>query len=518
MGKKVLVAMSGGIDSSVAALLLKSRGYNVAGVTMRFGVLTEGDQKRSCTATAVEDAQKVCRHLDIPHYVLDYAAELENNVISYFISEYGRGRTPNPCVRCNRELKFGSLLDKALAMGFDFLATGHYAEIEARPSGYLLKKPRDKKKDQTYFLYAIPYEKLGHILFPLAPYTKDEIMQMAKQSLLPVAHNQESQDICFVPRKNYQEFLLSRGCMMRPGPIVDMNGKVLGQHRGIIFHTIGQRGGLGISHPTPLYVVSIDAVKNRIVVGEKKDVMGRGLVAGGINWLAKDWPKQVHAKIRYRKKEALCEVTKEKDKLKVIFAEEQEAITPGQSVVFYDDDRVLGGGIIETVLPPDQYDETKDSNRMMKVRGKVLAVNISQKKGEKKSNIHCGLFVENLGLENDAHAQADVVRQVSLLAKESIEKIRAKGLDVQYGDFAENLTTEGIDLPSLPIGTRLKIGDKVLLEVSQIGKVCHNRCNIFYTVGDCVMPREGIFAKVITGGEIKVHDEIEILDEQRRNV
>lgn len=354
MGEKVLVAMSGGIDSSVAALLLKNRGYDVAGVTMRFGSLTEGDQKRSCTSTAVEDAQNICSHLNIPHYVLDYAAELETNVISYFISEYGRGKTPNPCVRCNRDLKFGSLLEKALAMGFDFLATGHYADIETRGSVYALKRPRDRKKDQTYFLYAIPLEKLGNILFPLTPYTKEEVIRIAKQHRLPVADHRESQDICFVPQKNYQDFLIGRGIQAKPGPIVDLHGKILGRHRGIIFHTIGQRGGLGISHPTPLYVVSLDARRNTIVVGEKKDVMGKALLAGNINTLADHWPKDVHAKIRYRKKEALCEVTKEKEKLKVIFAEEQEAITPGQSIVFYDQDRVLGGGIIEKVLTSEE--------------------------------------------------------------------------------------------------------------------------------------------------------------------
>jgi len=350
MSKKVLVAMSGGVDSSVAATLLKKEGYDVSGVTMCLGIAAEGDSARCCGAEAIDDAKRVCDRLKIPHYVFDYAAELENKIIAKFISEYKKGRTPNPCVECNRHLKFGSLLDKALTLGFNFLATGHYAAIEENQSGYFLVRPKDKKKDQTYFLYPIPYEKLENILFPLASLTKDEVREMAKKASLPVAEKQDSQDICFVTQKNYQEFLLGRGQELKTGPIVDMRGNILGRHRGILFHTIGQRGGLGISHPTPLYVVSIDPDNNKIVVGEKKDLRAKGLFAGDVNMLAQNWPEQVYAKIRYRKKEALCAVTTENGRIKVIFAEEQEAITPGQSVVFYDHDRVLGGGIIEEVL------------------------------------------------------------------------------------------------------------------------------------------------------------------------
>lgn len=350
MTKKVLVAMSGGVDSSVAAMLLKNEGYDVSGVTMCLGIAAEGDDARCCGADAIDDAKRVCDRLGIPHYVFDYAAELEDMVIAKFVSEYRIGRTPNPCVECNRHLKFGSLLEKAKGLGFDFLATGHYATIEKNEEGYCLSRAKDKKKDQTYFLYAMPYAGLANVLFPLASLTKDEVRDVAKKESLPVAEKQESQDICFVTQKNYQQFLLDRGQKFQPGPIVDMQGKILGRHRGIIFHTIGQRGGLGISHKTPLYVVSIDPDKNRIVVGEKKDLMAKGLSAGNINRLVQSWPGQVYAKIRYRKKEALCEVTAENDRLKVIFSDAQEAITPGQSVVFYDHDRVLGGGEIEEVL------------------------------------------------------------------------------------------------------------------------------------------------------------------------
>jgi tRNA-specific 2-thiouridylase len=350
MSKKVMVAMSGGVDSSVAAMLLTDEGYNVSGVTMCLGIAAEEDSARCCGATAIDDAKRVCDRLKIPHYVFDYAGELEDKVIAKFISEYKKGRTPNPCVECNRYLKFGSLLEKAKVLGFDFLATGHYAAIERNKEGYCLKRAKDRKKDQTYFLYPMPYEGLENVLFPLAPLTKDEVRAIAKKASLPVAEKQESQDICFVTQKNYQEFLLERVQKLNPGPIVDIQGKILGRHRGIIFHTIGQRGGLGISHATPLYVVSIDPDENRIVVGEKKDLMAKGLVAGDMNMLVQSWPGQVYAKIRYRKKEALCEVTAANGRLKVIFAEEQEAITPGQSVVFYENDRVLGGGVIEEVL------------------------------------------------------------------------------------------------------------------------------------------------------------------------
>ncbi len=350
MSKKVLVAMSGGVDSSVAAMLLKNEGYDISGVTMCFGVRDEGDRVRCCGPTAVDDARRVCDRLRILHYVFDYATQLEEMVIAKFIGEYMKGRTPNPCVDCNRYLKFGTLLEKAKILGFDFLATGHYAAIERNGAGFCLKRPKDRKKDQTYFLYAISRNSLGDVLFPLASLAKDEVREMAKKSSLPVAEKQESQDICFVTQKNYQAFLSERLKGLNPGLILDLQGNILGQHRGIIFYTIGQRGGLGISHKTPLYVVSINPDKNEIVVGEKKDLKARGLIAGDLNMLSETWPRQVCAKIRYRKKEALCGTTLENNRIRVTFTEEQEAITPGQSVVFYENDRVLGGGVIEEVL------------------------------------------------------------------------------------------------------------------------------------------------------------------------
>jgi tRNA-specific 2-thiouridylase len=350
MSKKVLVAMSGGVDSSVAAMIIKNEGYDVSGVSMCLGIRNEEDRVRCCGPAAVDDAKKVCSRLKIPHYIFDYSDELEEKVVARFVSEYLRGRTPNPCVDCNRYLKFGSLLEKAKVLGFDFLATGHYAAIERNDGGFLLKKPRDKRKDQTYFLYPIPYDGLGSILFPLASLTKEEVRQMATEAALPVARKQESQDICFVTQKNYQTFLLERVQDFEPGPILDMQGNVLGKHRGIIFYTIGQRGGLGISSRTPLYVISINYEDNHIIVGEKKDLKANGLVAGDLNLFVGNLPREVSAKIRYRKREAPCTVDLKGNTVRVTFTEEQEAITPGQSVVFYAEDRVLGGGIIEGVL------------------------------------------------------------------------------------------------------------------------------------------------------------------------
>lgn len=342
--------MSGGVDSSVAALILKNQGYEVTGVTMCLGLKSEEEQVKCCGPTAADDARRVCDHLDIPHYVFNYAKEMEQEVIGRFVSEYLKGRTPNPCVDCNRHLKFGSLLTIAKGMGFDFLATGHYAAIEHIGDTVYLKRPKDRRKDQTYFLYPIPYEGLKSVLFPLASLTKEEVRDMAAKTSLPVAGKKESQDICFVSQKNYQSFLSERISVLEPGPIVDTHGKILGMHKGIVSYTIGQRSGLRISHEKPLYVIAKDAAQNRIIVGEKEQLKGRGLIAANFNRLVETWPADVSAKIRYRKKEASCSVVFNDENVRVTFVEEQEAIAPGQSVVFYADDCVLGGGEIEEVF------------------------------------------------------------------------------------------------------------------------------------------------------------------------
>ena len=350
MKGKVFVAMSGGVDSSAAAFLLKEAGYAVTGVTMCLGIREEGDRTRCCGLDAIDDAKHVCDQLQIPHFVFDYAAEMEERIINKFVEEYQRGRTPNPCIDCNRYLKFGTLLNKARGIGFDYLATGHYARIEREKDAWHLLRPKDKIKDQTYFLYPIKVEDLSSILFPLGALSKEEVRTLAKKAGLHVAQKAESQDICFVTQGDYRQFFQEKKVVTEAGDIFDMAGNILGRHKGIIYYTIGQRGGLGISAKTPLFVVEIDAVKNKVVVGEKKDLYSVGLIAGEVNLLTNDLPAEIEAKIRYRKKPARCSVQKEGDKLKVVFKEAQESITPGQAVVLYAGDEVLGGGVIEEVI------------------------------------------------------------------------------------------------------------------------------------------------------------------------
>jgi len=348
--KKVLLAISGGVDSSVAAWLLKEEGYEVAGVTMCLGVREEGDGTRCCGRDAIDDAREVCGVLGIPHYVLDYAPLMETCVIDKFVREYRRGRTPNPCIDCNRYLKFGRLLQQARAMGFDYLATGHYARIEQQENRWVLKRAKDPGKDQTYFLYPIPVEALEHILFPLADWMKDEVRKIARQTGLPIAEKPESQDLCFVTQDSYGDFLRELGCPVQPGPIVDRAGRILGEHSGTVFYTIGQRHGLRISSPHPLYVVAIDTAKNSVIVGPKLDVYAPGLIAGEMNWLVPEIPHVAEAKIRHRKRSAPCRIIQEGNRIRVHFAEDQDAITPGQAVVLYSGDEVLGGGVIEEAL------------------------------------------------------------------------------------------------------------------------------------------------------------------------
>jgi tRNA-specific 2-thiouridylase len=350
MRKKVLVAMSGGVDSSVAALLLKENGYTVTGVTMCLGIREDGERTRCCGLDAIDDAKHVCNQLQIPHFVFDFANEMEEHVINKFTAEYQRGKTPNPCIDCNRYLKFGILLDKARGIGFDYLATGHYARIEKCTDTWHLMRPKDRIKDQTYFLYPIKTDDLSSILFPLGYLNKEEVRTQAKKAGLHVADKTESQDICFVTQGDYRQFFLEKNLSSVEGDIIDAAGNILGKHRGIIFYTIGQRSGLGISSKTPLYVAEIDARKNQVIVGEKKALQAKGLIAGDINLLTDELPIEVEAKIRYRKKPARCKISREGKNLKVIFKEPQESITPGQAVVLYAGDEVLGGGVIEKVI------------------------------------------------------------------------------------------------------------------------------------------------------------------------
>lgn len=350
MSKKIMIAMSGGVDSAVAALLLKDQGCDVVGVTMCFNIAA-GDRKRPscCGIEGIEDAKRVAEQLSIPHYVLNFGKELEEVVVLDFINEYISGRTPNPCVRCNQYLKFGTLLKKARALGLDHLATGHYARIEKKGKAYLLKKGVDKKKDQSYFLCHILRKELSRILFPLGELTKEEVRHIAKKRGLCVADKPASQEICFITDNDYRAFLKTRlnKAYFHQGDIVDKHGKVLGHHHGIFNFTIGQREGLGISAQHPLYVIGLDEADNRVIVGKKEDVYSKRLIATEPNILAKEAFTCVKAKIRYNHPQASAKVSfLTKDKLRVDFSTPQAAITPGQFVVFYKGDLVLGGAKI----------------------------------------------------------------------------------------------------------------------------------------------------------------------------
>lgn len=355
MKKKVLLGMSGGVDSSVSAVLLQKQGYEVIGCTMKLWEPSESEEESSCCGNqAIYDAKRVCDKLGIPHYTINCKQEFKEKVVDNFIQEYKEARTPNPCIECNRYLKFGTFYQKAKELECDYIATGHYASIEFsnRYQQYVLKKSKEEKKDQTYFLYTIPKEELAHIIFPLQDYlNKEDTRKIAEENNLAVAHKKDSQEICFVPNDNYQSFLKKYGKYQeKKGSIVLKNGKVLGQHQGLIHYTIGQRKGLGISYQEPLYVLELNKEKNQVVVGPEKELYGRQLYVEELNWMIANnfkEPIKCKAKVRYRAKEADCVVYIEEEKTRVIFDSEQRAITPGQSIVFYDEDSVvLGGGKI----------------------------------------------------------------------------------------------------------------------------------------------------------------------------
>jgi len=360
--QKVVVAMSGGVDSSVAAFLLQEMGFDVVGLTMNlFSLpkeLCQSEQLRSCCGErAVEDAHRVAIRLGIPHFLVSLRREFEASVIADFVREYDRGRTPNPCIRCNERVKFRILLGRARRLGADFIATGHHARVvkDCRSRCYLLKKGKDREKDQSYFLYRLGQAQLARILFPIGGHTKSEVRDIARRRGLPVAAKPESQEICFAPLGDYSKFLAQRTSgPFRTGPIKNREGRTLGEHKGIGHYTIGQRRGLGISAPRPLYVVGIDAAENAIIVGEERDLYQKGLLASEVHWVSGktlDEPVVVRAKIRYKHQEARALVVPiSSHRARVEFDRPQRAITPGQSIVFYHRDVVLGGGIISRAL------------------------------------------------------------------------------------------------------------------------------------------------------------------------
>ena len=362
--KTVVVGMSGGVDSSVAALLLKEQGYNVIGVTMQIWKDEDRDVQEEnagcCGLSAVDDARRVAQSLGIPYYVMNFKQEFERDVIDYFVDSYKKGETPNPCIACNRKVKWESLLSRSMNIGADYIATGHYAKVVQLPNGrYALKQSKTIKKDQTYALYNLTQDQLAKTLMPVGDYEKEEIRELAEKINLRIANKPDSQDICFVPDGNYTEFLESyTGEKAKPGNFVDLEGKVIGQHNGISHYTVGQRKGLGLSLGKPAFVVKVDAELNQVVIGDNKDTFNFALRANQLNFMPFDQlegEKLFMAKIRYSHKPALCKVRLvAEDTMEVIFQDAQRAITPGQAVVLYDEDMVVGGG---TIIGPVEVSE-----------------------------------------------------------------------------------------------------------------------------------------------------------------
>lgn len=355
--KKAMIAMSGGVDSSVAAYLISRQGYETIGVTMKLfrnedvGVSSE---KTCCSADDVEDARLVADRLGIPYYVFNYTDNFKLQVITRFVEAYRNGRTPNPCIDCNRYIKFNQLMQRAMELNFDYVVTGHYAivEYDEKSGRYLLKKAADDTKDQSYVLYSLTQEQLSHILFPLGKLTKAQVREIAAEQGFYNADKRDSQDICFVPDGNYAKFIEDWcGIKFNNGDFVDKDGHFIAKHKGIINYTIGQRKGLGIAAKAPYYVVKKDLAKNEIVLGANEDLFSDTLTATDVNFISiakLTEPMTVKAKVRYKQKETEAVISPlENGKVKVKFTEPQRAIAPGQAVVFYDGDIVVGGGTIE---------------------------------------------------------------------------------------------------------------------------------------------------------------------------
>lgn len=358
---RLAVAMSGGVDSSMAAAFLKEEGYEIIGLTMHLWNPAQdepGSFGRCCSWEDIRDARRVADALGFPHYVINLREAFEEEIVQYFVREYQRCRTPNPCLPCNERMKFRLLLRQAEKLGACGLATGHYARVvyDAGKNRYLLLRGLDRSKDQSYFLSSLNQEQLGRALFPLGGKTKEEVRREARRLGLRVAQKKESQEVCFIPDGDYRKFVESRVGreIGSPGDIVDRQGKVLGRHRGLYSYTIGQRRGLGLPGPKPHYVVALDPKENRLVAGGEEELLAGGLIASGMNWIAfaelKD-PLEALVQIRYRHKGGPALISPlGKDRVRVDFRVPQKSITPGQAAVFYQGDEVLGGGWIERAL------------------------------------------------------------------------------------------------------------------------------------------------------------------------
>lgn len=357
---KILIAMSGGVDSSVAAALLKEAGHEVAGATIRTWApndCAEKNTKTCCGITGVEDARDVAEALDIPYWVFNFEKEFREHVVDYFASEYLKGRTPNPCISCNEHIKFRLFYHRARQLGYDFIATGHYAQIlrNENSESFYISEGRDSGKDQSYVLFPLDQEILSHLYLPIGGFTKAEIRAKAREIHLSVADKPDSQEICFIPSNDYGGFLQKQyaGREAMKGVIRTKEGKILGEHEGFFHYTRGQRRGLGVAHSERLYVIETIPATNEVVVGAKEEVFGFFCTVGRVNWFLKpdfSTPVKAHVKIRSQHQKSPAEISlKEDGRVRVEFDEAQDAITPGQAAVFYDGPNVMGGGWIDEV-------------------------------------------------------------------------------------------------------------------------------------------------------------------------
>lgn len=353
MTKRVVVAMSGGVDSSVCAALLHEQGYEVIGITMKLWdgpEMPQGRHKTCCTLDDVSDARRVAAQLDIPFFVVNFKEQFNRHVIDYFVEAYRQGYTPNPCAQCNRHLKFTALRQRAQQLGARWVATGHYATVRQGSDGrYTIQRGVDQQKDQSYFLFGLTQEQLQQTLLPLGAYRKEIVRHLAARLGLQVADKPDSQEICFIPEGDYRAFLRSRLTTWQPGPMVNTAGEVLGEHHGVPFYTVGQRRGLGLAASQPLYVTAVQPAQNTLVVGTRPEAMRKTFMVEGLNWMCSPptQPLRTRVQIRHRHLPVDAEVhIMGADRARVVLQEPQFAVTPGQAAVFYEDDIVQGGGWI----------------------------------------------------------------------------------------------------------------------------------------------------------------------------